>query len=102
MTNSVDVDPSTLIIISAIVIPFIVGLLTKLHAPDKVKAGMNLVLVGITTLLAQAVTETGHAVLSTTTIKEWAIGLTISIGTYYGMLKPLGGREFLLPNKGLG
>lgn len=100
--ETVDVDPTTLMVVTGIAIPFLVSALTKLHAPSKLKATINMVLLAISTFLANSVTDQGHAVFSLSSVKDWAMGLVVSIGVYYGVLKPFGGNEALWPDKGLG
>lgn len=102
MNSTIDVDPQTLTIVGSVVIPFLIALITKSKAADKLKASFNIVLTGAWAFLANSVTDTGHAVFSLTSLRDWAVGIVVSIGTYYGVLKPMGGNEALLPGKGFG
>jgi hypothetical protein len=99
---TIDIDPTTLLIITAIVIPFAVGLLTKLGASARVKATVNLVCTAVAAFLANAVTEGGHALFSWAQLRDWALALVISVGTYHGLLKPFDVPSKLGANVGFG
>lgn len=100
--NLIDIDPTTLQIISAVVIPFLISAVTKLGADARLKATLNIVFNGVGALLSTNVVDNGHAVISSTTLRDWVLGITTTIGAYYGVLKPLGADQKLLPTKGLG
>lgn len=99
----IDLDPTTLIIITSIVVPFLVSAVTKLSAPDKIKNTLTLILTAAVAFLGNAVTENGHAVFSLTSMKDWAVSLAVAVaGGYYGIIKPRGWAAKLAPTKGIG
>jgi hypothetical protein len=102
MDDLITLDPSTVVVITAVIVPILVGFLTKLNAPAGLKAFVNLIVAALGTLAAQAMTEDGYAVVSQDMFKAWAVTTTISIATYYGVYKPWNVPNALAPSKGLG
>ena len=73
--------------------PCSVGLLTKVSAPDRVKAVAGIVLSAVAALITQATTADGGAVLSQDMIVTWALALGTSIASYLGVWKPVGSSD---------
>ena len=73
--------------VSGVVIPILVGLLTKLKAPSSTKAIANAALSAVAgalaTVVGDAFTWSGFAVAA---LSAWAV----SVSSYYGLLKPTG------------
>jgi hypothetical protein len=97
-------DPRLLQIGSGILIPLVVGFITKVHAPKWLKAVLNLVLSAIAGALSTALASNGNVLLST-----WALGIiqtfVTSIVSYYGLWKPSGAAaavQGVAPDSGIG
>ena len=83
-------DDATLIAtLCGVLIPLLVGLLTKLQAAAGVKAFLNAGLSGLSGVLATIVPDTGPWEWKTFLMK-WATVWVVSIATYYGLWKPAG------------
>lgn len=102
MDDLITLDPTTVVMITALVVPILVGLLTKLNAPSGLKSFVMLLVSALSTLLAQAMTEDGYAVVSQDMFKAWIVTTVTAVATYYGVYKPLGVSSSLVPSKGLG
>jgi hypothetical protein len=85
----VSFDSQTVALVVGVVIPLVVGALTKMRAPDGLKAVLNLGLSALTALLSTAVVDGGEFLL-----KEFLTLLAMTWGTsivsYYGLHKPTG------------
>lgn len=81
-------DLATWAFIGGTVVPILVGLLTKLRAPSWLKGLVNLVLSAAAGLIATA--QVSDGVLTKTAIVAAFLSLVASVGTYYGVLKPVG------------
>jgi hypothetical protein len=86
----VTADDATLIAtLAGVLIPLLVGLLTKLEAAAGVKATLNAGLCGLSGVLATIVPE-GMDWNWRTFLVKWATAWVVSIATYAGLLKPTG------------
>lgn len=88
MKSVITLDLTTWAFLGGTIVPILVGLLTKLHASPAVRGLLNLVLSAVTGLIAVAVTQDG--VLDKASIVAGFMALVASVGTYYGVLKPIG------------
>jgi hypothetical protein len=95
-------DAMTLVVITSVIIPLIVGIITKRTASAEVKTVMNIVVTAVVTLIGNAMNESGVAVFSQEMIVNFILALVISISTYYGVYKPVDIPGKTLPNKGIG
>lgn len=74
-------------LLAGVIVPLLVGLVTKLNASSVVKAILNLGLTAAATLLAVAnETDFEWKVFVT----NWAVTWVVSVATYYGFYKPSG------------
>lgn len=83
-------DAQTISLLVGIVIPLVVGLLSKIHASSGLKAVINAALSAIAGALA-AYASTGFSAtdwktLVTSIVTTWVV----SVATYYGVYKPTG------------
>lgn len=83
-------------------IPLLVGLITKLDAPSKLKGGLMIVLNAAQGLVVASQTANGGAVLSVDALVLFAAGVAMSLAAYYGLYKPNAVPEKLVPTFGLG
>jgi len=84
----ITLDLTTWAFLGGTIVPILVGLLTKLNAPPALRGLVNLILSAVAGLIAVAVTQDG--VLDKASIVAGFMALVASVGTYYGVLKPLG------------
>ncbi len=81
-------DVTQLVYWSGLIVPLLVGFVTKLRAGSGVKAMLNLVLSAVIALVAQAVTDEGVF----TTESAYAVFATwvVSMASYHGFWRPTG------------
>lgn len=90
-------------LILTLLIPVATGLVTKSTAPDRVKAIVALVLAGVVTLIGQARTDTGAAIISTQMAGQWAMTVAVQLAAYLGVYRPIAAKAVeLAPTKGIG
>lgn len=85
----VNVNVQALAFASGVVIPVLVGLLTKLNASSGVKAALNAFLSAVAGAVIVATQQNGSVDLGHVVIgiaETWVV----SVSTYYGFLKPTG------------
>lgn len=87
-TQVVLVPPIVMIVIS-LIIPLVVGLLTKLSVPSGVKAVMMIVLNAVNAFVVTAVVVDGSGVFTQEAFVNWLMGVVVSVATYLGLYKPL-------------
>lgn len=90
-----------------LIIPILVGLMTKYTLPGWVKGVIMLVLNAIQTLIVQATMADGSAVIDKTTFVAWVLAVVASVAAYTGVYKQVGLTSShpngkLLPRVGLG
>lgn len=97
-------NPQLLTYATGLIIPLVVGLVTKWHASSGLKAWANVILSAIAGALNVALTSNGDVVLS-----AWVVGivqtLVVSVASYYGFWKPTGiaqSVQLAAPNVGIG
>lgn len=100
MDGFLSIVSSWLPFVAAIVIPFVVGLLTKSSASSEVKAVTMLVITAISGLAYQV--DQGGGILTRETASAWLVSLFVTVTSYYGVWKPLKVPNKLLPDKGVG
>lgn len=98
----IDIDQAGVLLIVGLVLPVIVGAVTKSAASSRLKALTNFVAAGVAAFISNAVDDTGHAVLSVAQLRDWVIVFSISTVTYLGLAKPLDIPSKLWPTRGLG
>jgi hypothetical protein len=86
---SIQISSLTVQLILSMVIPLVVGLLTKISTSSGVKAVLMLVLNAVQTLIVQATMADGTAIIDQSTFIAWALALVVSVATYFGVYKPL-------------
>lgn len=88
--------------IVALVIPVVTGLFTKLQASASVKATVAFVLSGVASLIMQATTGDGSALLTQKLLVDWAITFGMQLAAYLGLLKPVAEiNTKLIPDRGI-
>lgn len=80
-------DMTVYALLTGVIVPLLVGLLTKLHASSGVKATLNL---GLTALGAALVTFNQIAWNWKAFAVNFGVGWAVAVATYYGFYKPAG------------
>ena len=80
-------DLTLFTLLTGVIVPFLVGVLTKLNAPSSVKAVLNLGLTALGSVLATISEVDFNWKIF---LVNWAIAWVVSVGTYYGFYKPTG------------
>lgn len=80
-------DGQTIILISGVVIPILVGLLAKAAAPSGLKAILNAALTGAAAVLSQTVPGDFRWRAFFT---AWAATWVVAVATHFGFYKPTG------------
>ncbi len=83
----VGIPASTVMYITAVLIPILGGLLIRYIKGDKGKAAVMLVLTSVNALVTTATTEGGNAILSAPLINNFIISLVISLAMLYGVYR---------------
>lgn len=95
-------DLTLLALLTGVIVPLLVGLITKLNASSAVKSVLNL---GLTALGAALATSQEIGFSWKPFLVNWGLAWAISIGTYYGFYKPTGASDAvanIAPNVGVG
>lgn len=79
-------DTQVIAMVSGIVIPILVGLLTKLRAASGVKAIANAALSAVAGALATVTGDWSWSAFGVAALSAWAV----SVSSYYGLWKPTG------------
>lgn len=95
-------SPLTVTVLSGLVIPIVVGLLTKYNAPAIVKGAISLFLSAVAGLVAQNIIPDGGAVISQDALFYAAIAFVTQLAMYLGIYKPLDLNEKTAPKVGIG
>jgi len=95
-------DMTLLALLTGVIVPLLVGLLTKINASSSVKAFVNL---SLTTLGAALATVNQIDFDWKVFAVNFGVAWAVSIGTYYGFYKPTGTADKvaeIAPNVGVG
>lgn len=101
ISSTIHLTPTVMSILSAAVVPLLVGLVTKYKASSGLKAILFLALSAVSALVSQVVAASGTFTLEAL-LKSFAITFGLGIAAHYGLYKPSGVSEKLLPEKGVG
>lgn len=95
-------SPLTVSVLSGVVIPIVVGVVTKLRASAFVKGAISLFLAAVAGLLAQNIIPEGGAVISQDALFFAAVAFATQLAMYLGIYKPLDLNAKTAPNAGIG
>lgn len=87
--GSTQIDTATISILLGVVIPIVVGIVTKIDAAPGLKAVLNALLSAITGALNLVLTNEG-ALVWREFVTSIALAWLVSVATYYGLWKPTG------------
>lgn len=74
----------------SLIIPVLVGLITKAKTSSTVKGALSLVLNAVNALIVTATVADGTAVLSKPAVLVWIVGTLTSLAAYLHIYKPAG------------
>lgn len=94
------VDAPWLTLISGLVIPLIVGLVTKKEATTGVKSLATVILAAVASLLQVLVA--GGGILTQSIVLQFVITLGLALGAFYGIYSPADTDGKLAPDRGFG
>jgi hypothetical protein len=97
-----EIEALAVTFIISLVLPIIVGVVTKASASVQLKQVVLIITTGVATLINTNLTDTGDAVLSWNTVAYWGIALIATIASYLGLYKPYDANDHLVPGAGLG
>lgn len=90
MNTVLTINAELVLIITATLIPLVVGIITKLTAPGALKSILLIVIGAVATAIAVSTGADGVAVISKVTLIESFRTVVTSIAMYYGVFKPTG------------
>lgn len=95
-------DMTLIVLVGSVIVPLLVGLLTKLNASSGIKAVLNFGLNGVVAALA-TVNQIDFDLK--VFLINWGVGWAVATATYYGLYKPTTVAEKvaeIAPNVGIG
>lgn len=90
MDSIIMIDALTVSMLIGVVLPIVVGIITKLGAPRGLQSVLLLFLASVLGLIVNATITNGTAVFSVEAILTAGIGWVTAIASHYGLLKPTG------------
>ena len=102
IATEVQMTPLVVTMLVGLIIPIVVGIITKSAARPQVKQVVTIVLAGITALITSSTLADGSAVFSIETLLLAGFTWLVSIASYLGVYRPLNLNDHTLPDSGLG
>lgn len=102
IATEITLAPLVVTMLSGLVIPLIVGLVTKSGASAQLKQVVTILLAGIAALITSSTLADGSAVFSLETLLLAGMAWLVSITSYLGVYRPLNLNDHTLPDRGLG
>lgn len=102
MTNQVVLNATAVMIVLSLVIPAVVGIVTKYNAPPPVKYVVTLAASLIASLINTSITLDGTSVISKEALVLTGLQFLTATLAYLGLYKPLDANAKLAPGKGIG
>jgi hypothetical protein len=94
--------PTFVTFLITLALPFLVALVTKAVASDRLRAVILLVLTAANTLIGEAIVDDGSAIFSKDTFLKWMLQTAIAVFAYLGFWKPVTQvNQRVAPNVGL-
>lgn len=97
-----NIEPMYVHVIVGVLLPILVGLVTKAEAPAKVKIVVNMVLSAAGALVVNSVNDLGVAVISWEMFAAWLMQTVVAVASYVGVYKPLDFDAKAAPTRGVG
>jgi hypothetical protein len=86
--DQVVLAPPIVMVVISIIIPVVVGLISKASLPGAVKAAILLALNALNALIVTAITIDGSAVLTKEAFINFVFGVVVSVASYFGVYRP--------------
>lgn len=90
------------LIITGVLLPFVVGLITKASSDDRFQAIVGIVVAAVGALVVRATTVDGGAVIDSALVLDIFLVYAPQLLTYLGVYKKFEINQKLAPNSGLG
>lgn len=100
--STVTIDKPWVAIITGLLLPLVVGLVTKLNASNTVKVAVGIVVAGLAAVITEAIQDDGSAVLGWDTLETFVMVYGTQLLTYLGIWRPLSLNARTAPGTGLG
>lgn len=95
-------DATAVALVLGLILPFVVGLVTKVNASKAVKATVGIIVAGIGATIQHAVKDDGTAFISSQMLLNFAIVYGTQVLSYHGLWSNYSINEKVAPNKGIG
>ena len=95
-------DATVVAIVLGLVLPFVVGLMTKLGASKAVKATVGIVVAGIAATIQNALKDDGTAFISSEMFLNFVLVYGTQLLSYHGLWSNFSVNEKTAPDKGIG
>jgi hypothetical protein len=102
LATEIELTPIAVTVLSGLVIPVLVGLVTKSTARPQVKQVLTVLLSGVAALVATTTLDDGSAVFSLETLLLATVSWLVAIASYLGVYKPLNLNDHTAPDRGFG
>jgi hypothetical protein len=102
ISTEIALTPIVVTMLSGLIIPIAVGIVTKSAAAPQVKQVVTIVLAGVAALITSSTLADGSAVFSLETLLLAGFTWLVAIASYLGVYRPLNLNDHTLPNSGLG
>jgi hypothetical protein len=100
--SSVVLTPAAWTIVTGLVLPVVVGTITKFAADPKVKVVVGIVVAALAALVQRAAVVDGGAVISTGLLADIAATYGVQLLAYLGLYKAVDANAWLAPKFGVG
>lgn len=102
LATEIALTPIVVSMLSGLVIPIVVGIVTKSGARPQVKQVATILLAGIAALITSSTLADGSAVFSVETLLLAAMAWLVAIASYLGVYRPLNLNDHTAPDRGFG
>lgn len=102
LATEITLTPIVVSMLSGLVIPIIVGFVTKSGAAPQIKQVATILLAGVAALITSSTLVDGSAVFSIETLLLAAMAWLIAIASYLGVYKPFNLNDHAAPDRGFG
>ena len=96
------VSATIVTLISGILIPVAVSIVTKADAPDWLKQALTALLAGAASVLSASLTDTGAAIVSSETVTAALLTWLTAVAAYHGVYKSHNLNDVAVPEFGIG
>lgn len=102
IATEVTLAPIVVALLSGLIIPVLVGIVTKSGASAQLKQAVTIVLAGVAALITSSTLADGSAVFSLETLLLAVMSWLVAIASYLGVYRPQNLNDRTAPNFGLG